>query len=193
MSKLQARNEMVINAPISKIWAVITDINVLHKINPGVIKAVIIALSALVAIILFSCKKKKLNENLYEEAKASGLVLYQNKDSILSPAGSSPHGPFKLKFNSTAASQFGSDGKFPVGGAFTNGSLIVKEVYSGGQLSLYAVMKKDDSKFSADGWLWAEYEPDGKTTYSVGEKGKSCTSCHATNPNRDLIKSFDLY
>lgn len=39
MSKLQARNEAIINAPISSIWAVITDITVLHKINPGVIKA----------------------------------------------------------------------------------------------------------------------------------------------------------
>lgn len=39
MSKLQARNEAIINAPISKIWTVITDINLLQKINPGVIKA----------------------------------------------------------------------------------------------------------------------------------------------------------
>ena len=39
MSKLQARNEAIINAPISSVWAIITDINVLHKINPGVIKA----------------------------------------------------------------------------------------------------------------------------------------------------------
>jgi len=39
MSKLQARNEAIINAPISKIWNIITDINILHKINPGVIKA----------------------------------------------------------------------------------------------------------------------------------------------------------
>ena len=39
MSKLQARNEEIINAPISSVWAIITDINVLHKINPGVIKA----------------------------------------------------------------------------------------------------------------------------------------------------------
>ena len=39
MSKLQARNETIINAPISSVWALITDINVLHKINPGVIKA----------------------------------------------------------------------------------------------------------------------------------------------------------
>lgn len=39
MSKLQARNEAIINAPASKIWAIITDINLLHKVNPGVIKA----------------------------------------------------------------------------------------------------------------------------------------------------------
>lgn len=39
MSKLQARNEAIISAPVSSIWAIITDINILHKINLGVIKA----------------------------------------------------------------------------------------------------------------------------------------------------------
>jgi carbon monoxide dehydrogenase subunit G len=39
MNTLQARNEAVINAPIESLWAAITDINSLHKINPGVIKA----------------------------------------------------------------------------------------------------------------------------------------------------------
>ncbi|MEW6468307.1 MAG: SRPBCC family protein [Bacteroidota bacterium] len=39
MSKLQARNETLINAPVSKVWAIITDINLLHKVNPGVISA----------------------------------------------------------------------------------------------------------------------------------------------------------
>jgi uncharacterized protein YndB with AHSA1/START domain len=39
MSKLQAHNEAIINAPISKVWVAITDINLLHKINPGVITA----------------------------------------------------------------------------------------------------------------------------------------------------------
>lgn len=39
MSKLQARNEAIVNAPISSIWAIITDINLLQKVNPGVIKA----------------------------------------------------------------------------------------------------------------------------------------------------------
>ncbi len=39
MSILQARNEAIINAPVSQVWAVITDIKLLHKINPGVIRA----------------------------------------------------------------------------------------------------------------------------------------------------------
>jgi Polyketide cyclase / dehydrase and lipid transport len=39
MGKLQAHNEAVINAPVSKVWAIITDITLLDKINPGVITA----------------------------------------------------------------------------------------------------------------------------------------------------------
>jgi len=39
MSKLQARNEAIINAPISRVWSIITDISLLPKINPGVISA----------------------------------------------------------------------------------------------------------------------------------------------------------
>ncbi|MFM9840343.1 MAG: SRPBCC family protein [Cyclobacteriaceae bacterium] len=39
MSPLQARNEAIINAPVSSVWAIITDINLLPQINPGVIKA----------------------------------------------------------------------------------------------------------------------------------------------------------
>ena len=39
MSKLQAHNEAIVNAPISRVWAIITDISLLDKINPGVITA----------------------------------------------------------------------------------------------------------------------------------------------------------
>jgi len=39
MSRLQARNEAVIDAPIDRIWAVITDIQLLPRIAPGVISA----------------------------------------------------------------------------------------------------------------------------------------------------------
>jgi hypothetical protein len=39
MSKLQARNESIIDAPAGSIWTVITDINLLPKIVPGIISA----------------------------------------------------------------------------------------------------------------------------------------------------------
>lgn len=39
MSKLQVKNEAVINAPINSIWAIITDINLLTKVNPSVVNA----------------------------------------------------------------------------------------------------------------------------------------------------------
>jgi uncharacterized protein YndB with AHSA1/START domain len=39
MNTLQARNETIINASVENIWAVITDIDALPKVNPGVIRA----------------------------------------------------------------------------------------------------------------------------------------------------------
>ena len=39
MSTLQARNQAIINAPVSKVWAIITDIHAFPKVNPGVISA----------------------------------------------------------------------------------------------------------------------------------------------------------
>lgn len=39
MSKLQARNEIIVKASIGEVWDIITNINILHKINPGVISA----------------------------------------------------------------------------------------------------------------------------------------------------------
>ena len=39
MNTLQVRNEAVINAPVEKIWRLITDISMLHKVNPGIVKA----------------------------------------------------------------------------------------------------------------------------------------------------------
>ncbi len=39
MSTLQARNETIVDAPINSIWALITDIQSLQKINPWVMKA----------------------------------------------------------------------------------------------------------------------------------------------------------
>lgn len=146
------------------------------------------------SVLYVSCKKRKTNEKLYEESKSSELSYYKGKDTIYSGKGGSPHGNFKLKFNSVAISSLGADGKLPIGGSFKEGSLIVKEVYSGTELTLIVAMKKDSkSKFSANNWVWAEYEPNGDVYYNVSKKGKACISCHSTSTNRDFTRSFDLH
>lgn len=146
------------------------------------------------AIIDVSCKKKKTNKLIYEDAKNTNLSFYKSKDTIYAPKGGSPHGSFKLKFNSTACLKLDLTGKLPLNEAFDNGSVIVKEVFEGGELALYAVMKKDSkSKFSANGWLWAEIKPNGEFQYDVSKKGETCIKCHSNEPNRDYTRSFDLH
>jgi hypothetical protein len=149
---------------------------------------------AIASIFSFSCKKKKTNEAMYDEAISSSLTFYKGKDTLWDPKGGSPHGVFKLKFNQTAANAFGPDGKLPVGQTFPDGSVIVKEIYTNNVLSLYAVMKKDPkSKFASNKWVWAEYGPDGKVVIGVNKEGEDCVSCHKSGTNRDLSLSFDLH
>lgn len=147
---------------------------------------------------LLSCKKRKeekLNESLYNETVNSSYTFYRGIDSVYTAAGGSPHGNFKLKFNPTAASALTDNGRLPVGQEFPDGSLILKEVYTGSSATLYVVMKKDkSSKFKSEGdWVWAEYGTDGEAVYSAGKKGESCTGCHTTGTTRDYVRSFDLH
>lgn len=146
------------------------------------------------SLAIFSCKKKKTNEALYEEANSGALTFYKGKDTLWDPKGGSPHGYFKLKFNQTALNALGADGKLPAGQTFPDGSVIVKEIYSGGSLTLYAIMKKDPkSKFASNKWVWGEYKPDGKVVIGVNKEGKDCVSCHTSGITRDLTLSFDLH
>ncbi|MDZ4663286.1 MAG: cytochrome P460 family protein [Bacteroidota bacterium] len=147
-----------------------------------------------ISLAIFSCKKKKTNEAMYEEASSGSLSFYKGKDTLWDPKGGSPHGFFKLKFNQTALNALGADGKLPLGQTFPDGSLIVKEIYTNNALSLYAVMRKDPkSKFASNKWVWAEYEPNGKVVIGVNKEGKDCVSCHTGGNPRDLTLSFDLH
>ena len=151
------------------------------------------------AIIAYmqSCKKDETDTNadnaLYSEATASGYTFYQS-GTILSAAAPSPHGSFKLRFNATAQAALDTTGELPSGNSFPNGSIIVKEIHNGSNISLYAVMKKDPSNGNAgSGWIWGEFNTDGSTAFSIGKKGDGCISCHSGSPNRDLVRTFDLH
>jgi hypothetical protein len=102
----------------------------------------LVILAILSSTFYVSCKKKKTNEKLYEESKASDLTFYKGKDTIYGAKGGSPHGNFKLKFNAAAIASFGNDGKLPAGGSFKDGALIVKEVYSGSEPAISFAIKR---------------------------------------------------
>ena len=157
-------------------------------------KVTVLSLFVAFFIIIQACKKEtELDKSLLAEVEQTGYVYYQNGD-ILQPEGSSPHGPFKLRFNGIAASVLDSLGELPVGATFPDGSIIVKDVYSGGNITLYAIMKKDAGNDDAgNGWLWAEIEPGGTVAHSTSKKGNGCVGCHNDNPNRDLTQTFDLH
>ncbi len=55
---------------------------------------------------------------------------------------------------------------------WSEGAVIVKDGYEGGDLCFVAVLSKEDGQ-----WFWAEYNGDGDTLYSGAPE--LCTSCHA--------------
>lgn len=146
-------------------------------------------------ILLFCCTHsgKKINEQLFSEAIDPGLLPYKNGDTLMA-LGTSPHGSFVLKVNAAMASVLDGNGKIISGSEIPDGSLIVKEVTGAGGLSLIALMKKErKSKFAENGWIWAEYKPDGGVYYDAQKKGAACVGCHGGSGNEDFTLTFGLH
>ena len=133
------------------------------------------------------------DETLFDEAQAGPFTYYRNGDFI-PPATQSAHSTFRLKFNSVAQGALDANGELPKEGRFPDGSLVVKEVYNNSTLSILSVMKKQSSDIHArEGWVWAEYHPDGRAAVSIQENGTYCVNCHGQSPQRDLVRTFDLH
>ncbi len=146
-------------------------------------------------VITFSCShsKEKINEQLFTEATASGLLPFKDGDT-LPPKGSSPHGPFVLKLNPSMAALLDANGKLSSTSEIPDGALIVKEVIGSDGLAFIAIMKKErKSKFAEKDWIWAEYKPDGSVYYDAKRKGGACVSCHSGSGNQDLTLTFGLH
>jgi hypothetical protein len=134
------------------------------------------------------------DDALFALVQNNNFVYYKGANTLLSGAGDSPHGSFKLRFNAKAASVLDASGKLPAGVTFPDSSIVLKEVYSGNTLQLLVPMMKFPShNQSASGWLWAEYGPSGKVVYALKKEGSGCTGCHGGSTNRDFIRSFDLH
>lgn len=65
--------------------------------------------------------------------------------------------------------------------AWPEGSVIVKDGFTGEHPRLVAIMEKREG-----GWFWAEYEPTGEVDFS-GEP-RVCTKCH--DAGADYVRAF---
>ena len=156
----------------------------------------------LVVILFKSCVNHDISDpelvdatdaSLFDEANESGYTYYQSGNTI-SPAAESPHGMYKLRFNSIAFRALDSNGELPENASFPKGSVLVKEVYRNSVLVGLAIIKKAPTDASAgDGWLWAEYDLVGNPGATITGKGSGCIGCHNDTPNRDLVRTFDLH
>ena len=120
---------------------------------------------------------------VFAQAIATGeWVWYRLSADTLSPASDSPHAArLRTRYNPTAAASLDADGKVAEATVFSNGSLIVKEVYGDdGALAFVAVMIKaaGDPNAGHGDWLWAEYDANGNVTQSIAAPEETCHSCH---------------
>jgi hypothetical protein len=106
--------------------------------------------------------------------------------------GAGAHPSARVRINTPAAQSLEANGKLPSGGRFRSGSVIVKEITSGGQAGLLAVMRRDGPNQGA-GWQWAEYRPDGSVVYLISGRGGVCIECHSRQqgPQNDLVRTFE--
>ena len=150
-----------------------------------------------VLLIVLVCCTKKQGKNpalaytdlpLLDSCSQSYHKYYKNDATSLLSGAHGPHGTFKLRFNAIAFKALTNNGKLPVGGSFPEGSLIIKDIYNGGNLSLYAFMYKKSGS-----WLWAEIKPNKEVLHSINDKETVCTGCHSQSGNRDLAVSFNFY
>ena len=167
----------------------------LHKMKNKFKTIFVLSAFLLTVVAIHSCKKeeKEIDKELYELAKeTSGFVWYKNSSSLLSKSSGSGHPQTSLRtrYNAIAASKLDANGKIMANATFSEGALIVKELYeNSSELSRYAILlKKSDSPFADDkGWVWGYINANGKVAEAASNKGKVCISCHNQSDNIDYM------
>jgi hypothetical protein len=110
--------------------------------------------------------------------------------------GSEAHRPIvRTRLNARALGAL-QNGRLPAGSQFPAGSIIFKEIRprADAAVTAYAVMYKDSGNpVAGNGWVWAEFSPNGSVQYSTSNRGSGCTSCHLREegPRNDLVRTFE--
>ena len=121
---------------------------------------------------------------LYALAQPAASWTFFKRSSTPIARSSRPHPETHalVRYNARAATQLDAAGRVRSGAVFPDSSIIVKELSNGSTLITYAVMMKLRGSSSAgfDGWIWAEFEPNGAVKYSTTGRGGACSSCHSS-------------
>ena len=120
-------------------------------------------------------------EALWDEIHAADYASWDRAPGYPGRAPSSVHGrEMDLFVNDVVAAALAAG--TPID-AWPDGSLIVKDGYDRGALTLVAVMSKRD-----DAWFWAEYQEDGEVDSSGTPR--VCLKCH--DAGDDYVRAFGL-
>ncbi|MBX2991602.1 MAG: cytochrome P460 family protein [Bacteroidetes bacterium] len=122
-------------------------------------------------------------------------ALFPHADSVTAGSlnGSTAHRPLvRVSMNPVALDAL-QGGRYAA--PFPDRSIIVKEIKDdNGATTLLAVMYKDrNNPLAGNGWLWAEFYPNGATFISMTQRGAGCTGCHALEmgPQHDYVRTFE--
>lgn len=167
----------------------------------------IVSLAALLSLMTAAHAVTITDQELLAFAAGPQFQFYKNDSSWLefTPRGGGHAGFIRIRFNPLATADLDVYGKLPLGSEFRDGSLVVKEIRDdlNGSLSAIAIMLKMPAASNSNlGWVWGEYEADGRPIVSAGSNGRACVRCHsvtsANSPvrgdqgHRDFIRTFGL-
>jgi hypothetical protein len=126
----------------------------------------------LASLLLMACRNQDEAgaDALWEEVQAADYTGWDRAPGYdTRRTSSAPHGDMvDIYVNDVLAEALASGEKLT---AWPEGSLIVKDGFKGDSLHLVALME-----MRADGWFFAEYEPDGEVLFSGSPR--TCTKCH---------------
>ncbi len=126
----------------------------------------------------------------------ASYTLFPRVDSVTSGTlnGSTAHQPLvRVSMNAKAMSALQHD-SLPAGSGFPDCSVIFKQIMMGDSIVLYAViLKAGNNPLAGNGWLWAEFNPDGTPFISLTRRGTNCVACHSRErgPQHDFVRTFE--
>lgn len=117
------------------------------------------------------------------QAEPAGWTWFGLTADTLAGGSTTAHEPrVRVRYNAKAATRLTPGGRVIAGAVFPDSSFIVKELYTGSQLTTIAYMYKmrGAANASVTGWVWAESDGGGGIKIPASRRGTGCEGCHSS-------------